>query len=160
MNIADELQKLQQLRQSGAISEEEYDRAKEKVISGQSNGGSPFMGNFLSGDADSQTRLWGMILHLSLLLSFSIVGIVVPILIWQLKKNELPAVDEHGKNAVNWLISACIYFLVGCILAPMLVGIPLLWILGVLQIVFPIVAAIKANGGEVWKYPAAIAFFK
>jgi uncharacterized protein len=155
MDIADELQKLQQLRQSGAISEEEYNRAKDKILTGQ-----PIMGNFLSGDADSQTRQWGMILHLSLLLSFSAVGIVVPILIWQLKKSDLPGLDEHGKNAVNWIISAFIYSIVGFILIPVLVGIPILSILGILTVVFPIIAAIKANSGEAWKYPGAIAFLK
>jgi uncharacterized Tic20 family protein len=39
------------------------------------------------------------------------------------------------------------------------IGVPLLIILGVLGIIFPIIAGIKANNGEVWKYPGAIGFF-
>jgi uncharacterized Tic20 family protein len=41
-----------------------------------------------------------------------------------------------------------------------LIAIPLLIALGVIGIIFSIVAAIKANNGEVWKYPLAITFFK
>jgi len=40
-----------------------------------------------------------------------------------------------------------------------LIGIPLLIALAILAIVFPIVAAIKANNGQVWKYPLSIPFF-
>jgi hypothetical protein len=161
MDIADELQKLQQLRQSGAIDEDEYDRAKAKILDGQPAAGMPFTGNFLSGDADSQTRQWGMLLHLSMLAGFVVPfgGFIAPILIWQLKKTDLPGLDAHGKNAVNWIISAVIYGLVCAILCFVFIGFLLLPILGVLAVAFPIVAGIKANNGEVWKYPGAIAFF-
>ena len=161
MDIADELQKLQQLRQSGAINEEEYDLAKAKLLSGQPAAGTPMMGNFLSGDAESKTRQWGMILHLSMLLNFLLppCGLIAPILIWQLKKTELPELDQHGKNAVNWIISALIYGLICALLCFVFIGILLLPILGLLAIVFPIIAGLKANNGEVWKYPGAIGFF-
>jgi uncharacterized Tic20 family protein len=41
-----------------------------------------------------------------------------------------------------------------------IIGIPLLFALSVTHIVFVIIAGIKANNGEVWKYPLAITFFK
>ena len=161
MNLADELQKLQQLRQSGAISEEEYERAKEKALSGQPAGGSAFSGSVLGGDAETQTRQWGMILHLSQFSGYIIpfAGFIAPILIWQLKKTDLPGLDPHGKNAVNWIISALIYGVVCAILCAVFIGFILMPILVVLCIAFPIVAALKANNGEVWKYPGAISFF-
>jgi uncharacterized Tic20 family protein len=162
MNIADELQKLQQLRQSGGISEEEYDRAKEKILNGQP-AAAPFGANFLGGDAETQTRQWGMILHLSMFAGYILpfAGFIAPILVWQLKKTDLPGIDPHGKNAVNWLISALIYSVVGTILLPIFgLGLLILLALAVLGVVFPIVAALKANNGEVWKYPGAISFFK
>jgi uncharacterized protein len=160
MNIAEELQKLGQLRQSGAISEEEYDRAKEKILGGQP-AGIAFPGNFLAGDAESQTRQWGMILHLSMLANYLAppCGFIAPILIWQLKKNDLPGLDAHGKNAANWIISMMIYAVICFLLFFVVIGIPLLIIWGVLCVVFPIIAGIKANSGEVWKYPGAIGFF-
>ncbi len=89
-----------------------------------------------------------------------IAGVVVPILIWQLKKAELPGLDVHGKNAVNWMISALIYAVVCVILTFVIIGGPLLIVLCVLGVVFPIIAAIKANNGEVWQYPLTIQVLK
>jgi uncharacterized protein len=160
MNIADELQKLQQLYQSGAINEDEYNRAKARILDEKPSAGAPFLGNLFAGDLESQTRQWGLFLHLSVLLSFVGVGIIVPILIWQLKKNDLPGLDVHGKNAVNWIISALIYGLVCVILHFVLIGYILFPILLVLTTIFAIMAGIKAYNGEAWKYPGAIEFFK
>jgi uncharacterized Tic20 family protein len=66
----------------------------------------------------------------------------------------------HGKNAVNWMISELIYAVVGFILVFVIIGGPLLIVLGVLGVVFPIIAAIKANNGEVWQYPLTIQVLK
>ena len=83
-----------------------------------------------------------------------------PILIWQLKKAELPGLDVHGKNAINWMISALISAVVGFILTRAIIGGPLLIVLGVLGVVFPIIAAINANNGVVWQYPLTIQVLK
>ena len=83
-----------------------------------------------------------------------------PILIWQLKKAELPGLDVHGKNATNWMISALISAVVGFILTRAIIGGPLLIVLGVLGVVFPIIAAINANNGVVWQYPLTIQVLK
>jgi len=113
-------------------------------------------------ELETQTRQTALLLHLSLLAGFIIplAGLIAPILIWQMKKDELPLIDAHGKNAVNWIVSSLIYGVVCFILCFLLIGIPLSIALGVLSIVFPIMAAIKGNKGEVWKYPLAISFFR
>jgi uncharacterized membrane protein len=67
--------------------------------------------------------------------------------------------DEHGKNVVNWIISGIIYAIVSGLLIPICgVGIVPLIALGVVAIVFPIIGGVKANNGEVWKYPLTISF--
>lgn len=111
-------------------------------------------------ETDREARQWAMFLHLSLLGGFLIpgLGFIAPIVIWQIKKDELPTIDSHGKIVVNWLISSLIYATVFAVLSVILIGIPLLAILGVLSIVFPIVGGIKANDGTLWKYPFAINF--
>jgi uncharacterized Tic20 family protein len=113
-------------------------------------------------DLKQQTRQWALFLHLSVLagLVLPIAGVVVPILIWQLKKADLPELDVHGKNAANWMISALIYAVAGVILTFVIIGGPLLIVLCVLGVVFPIIAAIKANNGEVWQYPLTIQVLK
>jgi uncharacterized Tic20 family protein len=160
MSVASELEKLNQLRETGAINEDEYAAAKARLL-----GGSPPLlsaGGTGSIAEERDTRLWGMILHLSLFAGYLVpfAGFVAPIVIWQVKKNELPGIDPHGKNAVNWIISSIIYAVVSAILIVVHIGFVLLAILGILGIVFPIIAAIKANNGEVWKYPLSIPFFK
>ena len=112
--------------------------------------------------SEKKTRETALFLHLSQFAGYLIplAGLVVPIIIWQVKKNELPVIDAHGKNVANWMISEIIYGVIFAILSFVLIGIPLLMILGVLAIVFPIIGAIKGNNGEVWKYPGAIPFFK
>jgi len=66
----------------------------------------------------------------------------------------------HGKNAVNWIISGFTYAMVGVVLTMVIIGLPLLIVLSVLWIIFPIVAAIKANNGVVWEYPFSIRVLK
>ncbi|MEL6189808.1 MAG: DUF4870 domain-containing protein [Myxococcota bacterium] len=111
---------------------------------------------------EAETRQWAMILHLSLLggLVVPLFGLVAPILIWQLKKDEMPGLDAHGKMVANWVISAFIYAVVGAVLSLVLIGILLLMALGVVSIVFPIIGGIKAKDGELWKYPLTIQFLK
>jgi uncharacterized Tic20 family protein len=103
-----------------------------------------------------------MILHFSLLSGYIIplAGLVAPIVIWQLKKTEFPEIDDHGKVVINWVISAVIYACVFLLLSFLVIGLPLLVVLGVLCVVFPIVGGIKANNGELWPYPLSIRFLK
>ena len=107
-------------------------------------------------------KQWAMILHISFLAGFivPIAGLVAPILIWQLKKNDFPELDAHGKTVVNWMLSALIYGFVFFLLSFIFIGIPLLIALGLLCIIFPIVGGIKANDGKLWKYPLSIEFLK
>ena len=112
------------------------------------------------GPEDISARQWGLIIHLSILAGYllPLAGFIAPVLIWQLKKHDHPMIDAHGKNVANWLLSLLIYGTVAFILVFVLIGIPLLWILGILNIVFAIVGGIKANDGVVWAYPFTIRF--
>lgn len=160
MSVADELQKLQELYDAGVLDDEEFSAAKSRILHGRP--AIPiFSGGFDEATVEQKTRLWGMLLHLSVFAGYivPIAGIVAPIIIWQLKKDELPDMDQHGKNALNWWISHVIYIVISAILVVVLIGIPLLFLLGLVGVIFPIVAAIKANNGEVWKYPMSISFF-
>jgi uncharacterized Tic20 family protein len=162
MSIADDLQKLDQLRQSGALNDDEFALAKARLLSPPPETAAPGPVAPPPLSLERQTRQWAFLLHLSMLAGFllPLAGLIVPIVIWQLNKAELPGLDPHGKNAVNWIITEVIYALLGGLLVFFTIGIPLLIVVSVLGIVFPIIAAIKANNGEVWKYPLAISFLK
>jgi uncharacterized protein len=109
-----------------------------------------------------EARQMGLFLHLSQLLNFLIPfgGIIAPIVLWQIKKDQYPALDAHGKMVVNWFISCLIYGVVCLILTFVLIGILGFIALGIAGIVFPIIGAIKANNGEFWEYPLTIKFLK
>lgn len=118
--------------------------------------------NYPSPNAEpDQVRQWTIILHLSqyagLLIPFA--SLIAPIVIWQMKKNEMPALDAHGIQVVNWQISMLIYAAVSAILMFVLIGFAMLAILGVLWLIFPLIGTIKANNGELWSYPLTIKFF-
>jgi len=169
MNIADELQKLDELHRSGTLSDEEFARAKAAVLGA---GPQPPPGGQVPPPAqaippparspEEQTRQWSMFVHLSQLAGFvmPVAGLALPIVLWQIKKQELPGIDVHGKIVVNWIISEIIYLVACFVLSFLIVGIPLLIAVIVCGIVFPIVGGIKASNGEVWEYPLAIKFLK
>ena len=69
-------------------------------------------------------------------------------------------VDEHGKEVINFQISITIWFIIAGIFAILLIGIPFLIALGVLQLVFVIIGAIKADSGILYHYPLTIRFIK
>lgn len=111
---------------------------------------------------DQNTRTWAMLLHLSVFAGYLVpmLGLLAPILIWQIKKNEMPELDAHGKMVVNFLISMFIYFLVSFVLVFVVIGIFLLFALSIVGIVFPIIGGLKASNGELWKYPLVLPFLK
>lgn len=102
-----------------------------------------------------------MLLHLSQLAGFIIpgAGLVLPIIMWATTKDEHPAIHLHGLIVFNWMLSALIYFFVCFILTVILIGAPMMVVLGVLSLVFAIMGAVKANEGVYWPYPMSIDFF-
>ena len=107
------------------------------------------------GDVLSPWRAWSILPILPI-----IGGIIVPLIIWQIKKDEHPFVDEQGKEAVNFQISILIYEVVAGLLMLICVGAFLLLAVMIFNIVFLVIAAIKANDGFHYHYPLCIRFIK
>ncbi len=107
---------------------------------------------------ESQERTWGMLCHLSALAMFIIPfgNIIGPLVIWLIKKDESSFVDDQGKESLNFQISITIYCLVSAMLILVIIGILLLIGLGVLTLVLIIVASVKSNAGEKFRYPLTI----
>ena len=110
---------------------------------------------------DSQNeRVWAMFCHLSAFAGFIIPfgSIIGPIVVWSIKRDQYPLVDDQGKEAINFQISMLIYFIVSAILVFVLVGIPLLVAIFFFRIIITVVAAVKANEGVRYRYPLSIRF--
>ena len=106
--------------------------------------------------------MWEVLCHVSALAGYIIPfgNIIGPLVVWLMKKAESAEVDYHGKEALNFQISVAIYAIIGLLLVFVVIGIPLLIALGIANIVFMIIAAIKASNGERYRYPCTIRFVK
>ncbi len=100
-------------------------------------------------------RTWATITHLSALAGviFPLLALIAPLIIWLVKKNELPFVNEQGKEAINFQITILIGFVICIPLMAILIGFVLAFILGVVDLILIIVAAVSANKGEHYRYP-------
>ncbi len=106
-------------------------------------------------EANHDARLWAMLCHLAAFATFLPavpgIGIVLgPLIVWLIKKNEFPFVDEQGKEAVNFQLTMLIIALA---LTVTCIGILLLPVVAIVDVVLVIVAAIKANDGYHYRYP-------
>ena len=121
---------------------------------------------------------------------FPLGGVIAPLIFWQVKKDESEFLDEQGKEAVNFNLSFLLYtFILGLTFIPLFFGslfrafenidhthnefffdflsmfgfiggISIIGILSIIRFVFIILAAIRANHGEHYKYPLTIKFVK
>jgi uncharacterized Tic20 family protein len=103
-----------------------------------------------------------MLCHLSALAGFIIPlgNVIGPLVIWMIKKDVYPLVDDQGKEALNFQISMTIYYIISCILILILIGIPLLIGLALFSLVVTIIAMVKASDGVAYRYPLSIRFIK
>ncbi|MFY0677730.1 MAG: DUF4870 domain-containing protein [Neptuniibacter sp.] len=107
-------------------------------------------------------KTYCMLIHLSQLTSVVApgLGLVLPIVMWAMNKDRNKEIDQHGKVTLNWIISLAIYSIICVILWIFVIGAVAFLVLAVLNFVFAIIAAVKANKGELWVYPMSISFFK
>ena len=117
--------------------------------------------------ATTNPRQWAMWAHLSalagLVIGFNFVG---PLIIYLIKKDEGdPFVRDQAAEALNFNLSFFIYLAVGSIvtfvLILVLIGLlllPLLAAMIVAWVVFVIIGAVRANNGELYRYPLTIRF--
>jgi uncharacterized Tic20 family protein len=112
-------------------------------------------------DRKTENRL-GMFCHLLSFagLLFPLGHILGPLILWLMKKDDSPAVAYHGKEAVNFQISVTIYMLISIILMFIFIGIPLFFILLLMQFILIIVATINAADGKLFRYPLTLRFIK
>ncbi len=116
-----------------------------------------------AGGPSAEQRQWAMFAHLSALLGLVTAGwacFLGPLVIWLVKKDTMPFVDDQAKEALNFNITVMIAGAICWILVFVLIGFLLLWALAIVWIVFTIIAAIKANEGVSYRYPFALRLIK
>jgi uncharacterized protein len=116
-------------------------------------------------EMNRDARMWAMFCHLAGLVAFLPVapvlgGLIVPLIIWQIKKDDFEFVDEQGKEAVNFQISILLYAVAAGLLCFLCIGFVLLPAVCIVDVVFLLIAGVKANSGEHYRYLLAIRFIK
>jgi uncharacterized Tic20 family protein len=127
---------------------------------------------------EDQIRTWSMLCHLSTFASVFVPfgHIFGPLTVWLMKKDEMPLVNDQGKESMNFQISMTIYFIVlmvvfvtGMLSAAVqesvfglgvTAGLSLLLMiaLGITNLVLVIVASVRSSRGEAYRYPLSIRF--
>lgn len=107
---------------------------------------------------NKEQRTWALCAHLSAFVGHFIPfgHILGPLVIWILKKEDMPFVGDQAKEALNFQISMTIYFAIGAVLIFVGIGLLILPVLWLFDIILVIIAAIKANDGVLYRYPATI----
>ncbi|WP_339864252.1 DUF4870 domain-containing protein [uncultured Algoriphagus sp.] len=175
-NNLENLERLGTLLQSGVITEEEFNSQKSKLLRTSSMS----LSNNLFG---LNENTYCFLIHSSVLLGFVhvLLGLIVPIILWTLNRENNPSIDQHGRNVLNWILSFAIYLLLSLIivfpmnnfmqfplsqsfnlnvLPSLFTGFFPITILMILNIIFILIGALKASTGQLWKYPLSIRFFK
>ncbi len=112
-------------------------------------------------ELDPDARKWAALCHIVALsgLIYNGVGFVLgPLVVWLIKKDEFSFVEEQGKEAINFQITMIIAAVISLILTMVVVGLFLTIAVGIVMVVFPIIAAVKSSRGEHYRYPFTIRF--
>jgi len=106
---------------------------------------------------------WAMGCHLAALSGFVIPlgNIVGPLVVWLIKKDTMPLVDQHGKEALNFQITVLIAFVICLVLTLVLIGVVLMFVVGIGALVLTIMAEVKVSNGQFdYKYPFTLRLIK
>ena len=128
----------------------------------------------MDGGISTEERQWAMFAHLSALAggiitagwAGSIGCFIGPLVIWLMKKDTMPFVGDQAKEALNFNITVAIIFFALFVLTLVTLGIgalltvPLMILVGIAWLVFTIIAAMKANNGERYRYPLTLRLVK
>lgn len=126
-----------------------------------------------AGQPPQQERQWAMFAHLSALaggLLTSAVGgwgfFLGPLVIWLMKKESMPFVDDQAKEALNFNITVSAIFVALLLLTVFTLGlgalltVPVMLVVGIGALVLIVIAAIKANEGVAYRYPFTLRLIK
>ncbi len=156
----EELERLHKLKEQGAITQEEYEKEKAKILANTSTK-TPINLNKNTTNQD----LWGMkvedycmVMHFSTLTSLVIpfAGLIVPIIMWNINKDNYTEVDKNGKNIVNWIITLAIGYVIGAFLCFAFIGFFIVPTLVIMSIIFAIMGGLEAKKGKVYEYPFSL----
>ncbi|MBN2218258.1 MAG: DUF4870 domain-containing protein [Pirellulales bacterium] len=107
-------------------------------------------------ESSKDERTLAMLCHLLALIT----GFIGPLVLWLIKKDEMPLVDDQGKESLNFQITVLLAMIVCGVLTCVIIGAFLAMAVGIADIVYVIIAAVKANEGHRYRYPVCLRLVK
>jgi len=104
---------------------------------------------------NGNNKLWSILCHLC---PFIGIGVFFPLVVYLAMRDDSPFVESHARAALNFQLSTYIYVLLCIPLIFVVVGVPLMILVGVASLILSIIAAVKASNGESYQYPLTIKF--
>lgn len=116
----------------------------------------------LSGESANGIRQLAMFGHLAGLLGFVIpfASVLAPLVLWLMNRSRHPYIDEQGREAINFQLTILVYLLLSFGLVLALVGLVMIPLIVLFQLVMVLVAAVRVNDGEAWRYPVTLRFLR
>jgi uncharacterized Tic20 family protein len=84
---------------------------------------------------------------------FALFTILGPLIIWRSKRETMPFAAAQAKESLNFQITVWLLGVIFAVLALVLIGFVFLWILGLVNIVLVVIAAIQVHEGKPYRYP-------
>lgn len=112
---------------------------------------------------DPSIRNMAMAVHLTALIAWVGVPlghIIGPLVIWLTQKDKSEFIDKHGRESLNFQLSITLYSLIAFVLSIVFIGFLLLIAIFVMHLTMSIIAAMRANEGEYYRYPMTIRFIR
>ena len=108
--------------------------------------------------SEEEENKWAMLAHISTFSSALVPlgNFIGPIVIWQLKKHESEFVADQAKEALNFQISLIIYAVISILCIFIFIGFFMIIALVLFSLIIVIVAGVRANDGEYYRYPMCI----
>ncbi len=111
--------------------------------------------------APEQERLWAMLAHLlSFVAAYIALGFIAPLVVLLVFGPRSAYVRAHAVESLNFNLSWLVYAIAGVLLIILGVGILILIALGIAYVVLVIIASVRANNGEFFRYPLTIRFIR
>jgi hypothetical protein len=102
-----------------------------------------------------EERQWAMLCHMSAMLMYftAIGGVIAPLVIWLLKRDEMPFVADQGRETLNFQITTLLALTVCALLWLLILPLILIGVILLFHFVVTIIAAVKTSEGVTYRYP-------
>ena len=102
---------------------------------------------------NADDKMWAMFAHLS----YFVMGIIGPLVIWVVKKDKAPYVEDQAKEALNFQIAVTVAAMIS-VMTIVLIPIAMVIMLG--GMIYSVLAAVEANNGNYYRYPFTLRLIK